>query len=102
MLWPLDRGVNDGFKANTQSHLLPVLATSVKVILKLKLSYALSLVVNYLWAVALLHFFPSIVVVYGNNFDGKCLGLNASSLRQNVCFILSLFSFKITLPVTSY
>ncbi|KAH1114924.1 hypothetical protein J1N35_008302 [Gossypium stocksii] len=27
----LDRGVNDGFKVNTQSHLLPVLATSVKV-----------------------------------------------------------------------
>lgn len=26
----LDRGVNDGFKVNTQSHLLPVLATSVK------------------------------------------------------------------------
>ncbi|TYI90391.1 hypothetical protein E1A91_D03G118700v1 [Gossypium mustelinum] len=27
----LDRGVNDGFKVNAQSHLLPVLATSVKV-----------------------------------------------------------------------
>lgn len=27
----LDRGVNDGFKANTQSHLAPVLATAVKV-----------------------------------------------------------------------
>lgn len=26
------RGVNDGFKVNTQSHLVPVLATSVKVI----------------------------------------------------------------------
>ncbi|KAL2459589.1 Zn-dependent exopeptidase superfamily protein [Forsythia ovata] len=26
----LDRGVNDGFKVNTQSHLAPVLATSVK------------------------------------------------------------------------
>ncbi|KAI8019027.1 putative aspartyl aminopeptidase [Camellia lanceoleosa] len=26
----LDRGVNDGFKVNTQSHLLPVLATSIK------------------------------------------------------------------------
>lgn len=26
----LDRGVNDGFKVNTQSHLLPILATSVK------------------------------------------------------------------------
>ncbi|XP_040988851.1 probable aspartyl aminopeptidase [Juglans microcarpa x Juglans regia] len=26
----LDRGVNDGFKINTQSHLLPVLATSIK------------------------------------------------------------------------
>lgn len=26
----LDRGVNDGFKANTQSHLVPVLATAVK------------------------------------------------------------------------
>ncbi|MBA0735524.1 hypothetical protein Gogos_019365 [Gossypium gossypioides] len=26
----LDRGVNDGFKVNTQSHLLPVLATSVE------------------------------------------------------------------------
>ncbi|KAG6634976.1 probable aspartyl aminopeptidase [Carya illinoinensis] len=26
----LDRDVNDGFKANTQSHLLPVLATSIK------------------------------------------------------------------------
>lgn len=28
----MSRGVNDGFKVNTQSHLLPVLATSVKVI----------------------------------------------------------------------
>lgn len=27
----LDRGVSDGFKVNTQSHLVPVLATSVKV-----------------------------------------------------------------------
>nr|GMD38541.1 probable aspartyl aminopeptidase [Ipomoea batatas] len=26
----LDRGVNDGFKVNTQSHLLPMLATSIK------------------------------------------------------------------------
>lgn len=26
----LDRGVNDGFKVNTQNHLLPVLATSIK------------------------------------------------------------------------
>ncbi|KAK8690829.1 hypothetical protein V6N13_074355 [Hibiscus sabdariffa] len=26
----LDRGVNDGFKVNTQSHLVPVLATSIK------------------------------------------------------------------------
>ncbi|KAG6633281.1 hypothetical protein I3843_12G036600 [Carya illinoinensis] len=26
----LDRGINDGFKINTQSHLLPVLATSIK------------------------------------------------------------------------
>ncbi|GMI75723.1 M18 aspartyl aminopeptidase2 [Hibiscus trionum] len=26
----LDRGINDGFKVNTQSHLLPVLATSIK------------------------------------------------------------------------
>ncbi|KAE8123944.1 hypothetical protein FH972_018859 [Carpinus fangiana] len=26
----LDRGVNDGFEVNTQSHLLPVLATSIK------------------------------------------------------------------------
>ncbi|KAF3436845.1 hypothetical protein FNV43_RR19598 [Rhamnella rubrinervis] len=26
----LDRGVNDGFKVNTQSHLLPILATSIK------------------------------------------------------------------------
>lgn len=26
----LDRGVNDGFKVNTQTHLLPVLATSIK------------------------------------------------------------------------
>ncbi|KAL2539613.1 Zn-dependent exopeptidase superfamily protein [Abeliophyllum distichum] len=29
----LDRGVNDGFKVNTQSHLAPVLATSVKALL---------------------------------------------------------------------
>ncbi|KAJ7956081.1 Aspartyl aminopeptidase [Quillaja saponaria] len=29
----LDRGVNDGFKVNTQNHLLPVLATSIKVAL---------------------------------------------------------------------
>lgn len=28
----LNRGVNDGFKPNTQSHLAPVLATSVKVV----------------------------------------------------------------------
>ncbi|XWS60293.1 hypothetical protein CRYUN_Cryun07bG0023900 [Craigia yunnanensis] len=26
----LDRGINDGFKVNTQSHLLPILATSIK------------------------------------------------------------------------
>ncbi|GMY15075.1 probable aspartyl aminopeptidase [Fagus crenata] len=26
----LDRGVNDGFKVNTQTHLLPILATSIK------------------------------------------------------------------------
>lgn len=29
----MSRGLNDGFKVNTQSHLLPVLATSIKVIL---------------------------------------------------------------------
>lgn len=32
----LYRGVNDGFKVNTQNHLLPVLATSIKVNMKLK------------------------------------------------------------------
>lgn len=34
LLGSVNRGVNDGFKVNTQSHLLPVLATSIKVILE--------------------------------------------------------------------
>jgi len=33
----LYRGVNDGFKVNTQTHLLPILATSLKVILHFQL-----------------------------------------------------------------
>lgn len=31
----MNRSVDDGFKVNTQHHLVPVLATSIKVILKL-------------------------------------------------------------------
>ena len=37
----MNRGVNDGFEINTQSQLLPVLATSIKVILELHSFYML-------------------------------------------------------------
>jgi hypothetical protein len=35
LLCSVNRGVNDGFKVNTQTHLLPILATSIKVVLEL-------------------------------------------------------------------
>lgn len=37
----VNRGVNDGFKVNTQNHLLPVLATSIKVILEFQALFML-------------------------------------------------------------
>ena len=43
----MNRGANDGFKVNTQTHLLPVLATSIKVILGLRTFICYSLYVIY-------------------------------------------------------